>query len=392
MLERREQALEDVGAGLLLGELVLRPPDDHLALVADVVLDHLPQVQGAGNVVDERHHVDAEGRLHRGVLVELVEHHLRDRVALELDHEAHSALVGLVDQIGDLGDPFVVDQFGDLGHQVAFAALLDHEGKLGDDDRLFAVAQRLDVRASLHPDTTASRLIRVPDAAVAEDDAAGREVGALDVVHQALGVDRRIVDEGDRRVDHLAQVVRRNVGRHAHGDSRGAVDEQVGEAGRQDQRFAARAVVVRGEVDRVHVEVAQHLGGDPGQPGLGVAHGGGRVVVDGAEVALAVDQLVAHRELLRHADQRVVDRRVPVGVIVAHHLADDLGALGIGARRPEAELVHRVEDTAMNRLQPVAHVGQGAPDDDRHRVVEVRGLHLVLERPRFDVPAADHIS
>ncbi len=34
VLQCRQQALEDVGAGLLLGELVLGPTDDHLALVA----------------------------------------------------------------------------------------------------------------------------------------------------------------------------------------------------------------------------------------------------------------------------------------------------------------------------------------------------------------------
>ncbi len=148
VLERRQQPLEDVRAGLLLGELVLGAPDDHLALVIDVVLDHFPQVQRAGDVVDERDHVHAERRLHRRVLVELVQHDLGDRVALELDDQPHPALVGLVDQVGDLGDPFVVDEFGDLRHQVAFAALLDHEGKLGHDDRLFAVAERLDVRAA----------------------------------------------------------------------------------------------------------------------------------------------------------------------------------------------------------------------------------------------------
>ena len=114
LLERDQQALEDVRARLLLGELVLGAAHDHLALVSDVVVDHLAQVQRARDVVDERDHVHAERGLHRRVLVELVEHDLRDRVALELDHQAHAALVGLVAQVGDLGDPLVVDEFGDL--------------------------------------------------------------------------------------------------------------------------------------------------------------------------------------------------------------------------------------------------------------------------------------
>jgi hypothetical protein len=81
-----------------------------------------------------------------------------------------------------------------------------------------------------------------------------------------------------------------------------------------------------------------------------------------------------------------------VGVIVAHHLADDLGALGVGTGGPEAELVHRVEHATVHGLQAIANVGERAPDDHRHGVVEVGGAHLLLERARFDVAAADHVS
>ncbi len=111
------------------------------------------------------------------MLVELVEHDLRDRVALELDHQTHAALVGLVAQIGDLRDAFVVDEVGDLLDQPTVAALLDHEGQLRDDDRLLALLQRLDVCARLDTHATAAGLIRVADALAPEDDPAGGEVG-----------------------------------------------------------------------------------------------------------------------------------------------------------------------------------------------------------------------
>jgi hypothetical protein len=44
------------------------------------------------------------------------------------------------------------------------------------------------------------------------------------------------------------------------------------------------------------------------------------------------------------------------------------------------ELVHRVQDTPVHRLESVAHVGQRAPDDDAHCVVEIRPPHLLFER------------
>ena len=46
-----------------------------------------------------------------------------------------------------------------------------------------------------------------------------------------------------------------------------------------------------------------------GQPRLGVAHGRGVIAVDVAEIALPVDQRIAHGEILRQTHQRVVDRR-----------------------------------------------------------------------------------
>ena len=111
----------------------------------------------------------------------------------------------------------------------------------------------------------------------------------------------------------------------------GAVDEQVGRARRQHRRLLLLAVVVRHEVDRLLVDVGEHLGGELLQPALGVAVGRRRVAVDRAEVALAVDQRVAHGEVLRHAHQRLVGRRVAVRVVLAQHVADDARALHVRA-------------------------------------------------------------
>ena len=105
---------------------------------------------------------------------------------------------------------------------------------------------------------------------------------------------------------------------------------------------------------------ARMLAGDAGHARFGVAHGRGRVAVDAAEVALAVDQRVAQSEVLGHAHERVVDRRVAVGVVLAHDLTDDGGALLVGVAGRKVQLGHRVEDAALHRLQAVAHVRDGA--------------------------------
>ena len=99
---------------------------------------------------------------------------------------------------------------------------------------------------------------------------------------------------------------------------------------------------------------------------------------------MTVDQHVAQAEVLGHPGECVVDGQVTVRVVGAHHLADDLGALRVRTVRPEALLLHRVEDPAVNRLQAVADIRQGARNDDRHGVLEERALHLLLYLDRFD--------
>src|SRR5581483_10488375 len=201
VVERLEVALEDVRAGLRLPQLVLRTAGDDLALEVEVMPDELEQRQRLRDAVDERDRVVAEGRLERRVLEELVERDLRHRVALQLDLDAHAGAVGVIGEVGDLRQHLVLHEVGDLPDDAGVAALLDAVRELGDDDRRLAAAQLLDVRAGAHDDAAATRAVGVADAAAADDVGAGGEVGALDVLHQALDVDGGVVDHRDDRVD-----------------------------------------------------------------------------------------------------------------------------------------------------------------------------------------------
>ena len=186
------------------------------------------------------------------------------------------------------------------------------------------------------------------------------------------------IDEGDAGVDDFGEVVRRDVGGHADGDARAAIDQQVGDPGGQDGGFERGLVVVGRHVDGVGVDVGEHLAGDASEAALGVTHGGRRVAIDGAEVALAIDHGIAEGEILRKADHGVVDSGIAVGMVVAHDVADDLGGLGEFLVELQAHLLHAIEDAAMDGLEAVADVGQGAANDDRHGVVEITAAHLVF--------------
>ncbi len=212
-----EQSLEDVRAGLGPFQAVTRPAGDDVALVVEVVADDLAQAQRAGHAVHQRDGVHAEGALHRGVLVELVQHHHRHGVALELHHHTHAVAAALITQVGDLGDHLLLGQVGHLGDQLGLVHLVR---ELGEHDGVATVLERLVVGAPAHHHAAAAAAVGVQHTGAAHDDPPGGEVGRLDVLHQPLDGDRRLVDGGHHRVDHLAQVVRRDVGGVSHRDAR----------------------------------------------------------------------------------------------------------------------------------------------------------------------------
>ena len=231
----------------------------------------------------------------------------------------------------------------------------------------------------------AARRVGRARAGTAEDQRAGRKIRAGNDLDQLLGGDVGIVDERQAAVDDLAEIVRRHVGGHADRDAAGAVDEQVREARRQNRRLVLGLVVVGREVDRVLVDVVEQRHRRLGEPGLGVAHGRRRIAVDGAEIALPVDEHDAHGEVLRHAHQGVVDRLVAVRVVLTHHVADDAGGLHVFLVGRVAVLVHRVEDAPVHGLEAVAGIGQSAAHDHAHGVIEIGALHLVDDGNQLDV-------
>ena len=106
----------------------------------------------------------------------------------------------------------------------------------------------------------------------------------------------------------LAEVVRRDVGRHADRDTDRAVHQQVREPRRQDRRLLGLTVVVVLEVDGLFFDVAHHLERERSHLRLGVPRRGRAHVAGGAEVALSERQRIPQRPRLHETHEGVVDR------------------------------------------------------------------------------------
>ena len=91
--EGDQVSVEDMLAGARLCQLKLGTPDDDCLAMFDEDLQRLLERQRAGFPIDKRQHLDAKSGLQSRVLVKLVEDLLRLGAPLELDHDAHAALV-----------------------------------------------------------------------------------------------------------------------------------------------------------------------------------------------------------------------------------------------------------------------------------------------------------
>ena len=307
---------------------------------------------------------------------QLVEDDLRVGIAANIHDNLHTFTRGMVLNVRDAVDALVFDQ---ICHGLDQTRLVDHVRDLGNDDLALAVRQIYNLGLCANLDLAAAGCIGGANAAAAHDNAAGREVRSLDeladLVHLRLGM----VDDIAGAVDDLREVMRRDVGRHADRDTGRAVHQQVGEAGRQYDRLLTLLIEVRLEIDRVFLDIRQHVVRQLGHAGLGITVCCRGVAVHGTEVAVTVDQRIVQRERLRHTHHRVVNRCVAVRMIPAEHITDGRCRLAVGLVRGQTVLVHRVQDAAVYRLEAVAHIRQRAADNNTHCIVDVAFLHLAFE-------------
>ena len=267
--------------------------------------DQVFQIAQAWLAVDQRHHVHAERVLQLRLLVQVVQYHFGHFAALELNDEAHARLVGFVLNVADALDFLLVHQFG---HAFLQRLLVDLVGQLINDDGLsLAAVDVLKMALGAHDHAAPPGAVAVLDAVDAVDDAGRGEVRCRDDLHQLIDGGIRMVQQVQAGVHHFVQVVGRDIGGHAHGDTRRSIDQQIGQlAGQHDGLFQA-AVVVRTKIHRLFVDVGQHFVGDLVQADFRIPHGRRVVAIDRSEIALAINQRVTQAERLGHSHDRVVN-------------------------------------------------------------------------------------
>ena len=188
-------------------------------------------------------------------------------------------------------------------------------------------------------------------------------------LHRGIGC----LQQMDTGRHHLPGVMGGNIGGHPHGDPGGAVEQQIGQPGRQHQGLFQGAVEVGGPVNGPLAQFRQQHLGIGCQPGFGIAHGGkGLGIVRGAPVALAVHQRVTIGKRLGHQHHGLIAGRVSMGMVFAQHIPHGTGGLLVLGGGRQSQFRHGVDDTPLHRFKTVTDMGQGPVEDDVHGVVQIR--------------------
>ena len=90
-----------MGPVLRLAQFIPGAADNHVVAEINKVSQHLFQVENLWLAVYQRQQDDAVGILELGMLVEIIQNYLRDRVTLHFNNQTDAVLVRLIPDITD---------------------------------------------------------------------------------------------------------------------------------------------------------------------------------------------------------------------------------------------------------------------------------------------------
>ena len=366
--ERHQQTFEDMQALKHFLQTMVQTTAHRIAAEGQPFGEDLQQVFHRRTTVQTNHvQVDAVAFFQIGSGEQVV-HHLLHVHAVRARHDHQTGrvfVVRFVAQVVHHRQLFIAHLGGNLLQHLRTGHLVrqrgDHHGAI-----LF-----IPHRAHAHGATAV--LVDFADFRTRGDDLGfGRIVRPLHDLQQIVQRGFWLLNQGDGRFRHFTQVVRRNVRRHAHGDTGRAVQQDVRQTRRQHFRLLHRTVEVWHPVDRPLPQLAQQHFGIFRQAGFGITHcRKGFRIVRRPPVPLAIHQRIAIRERLGHQHHRFIAGAVAVRMVFTQHVADGTGGFLKLGGSIQPQFGHRIDDAALNGLQAIPDKRQRPVHDDVHGVVQV---------------------
>jgi len=318
-------------------------------------MQDLFKVQQFRLAIDQRNHIDAKYVLHHGLLVEIVQNNFGYFTTTQLDNDTHAVLIGFIAQFCDAIKFFVFYQLGNFFKQ---ASLVNLVRQLGNDQRVLAVSfVGFHMGFGAHINAATTGVVSLMYTLGAVDNACCREIRSRQMLHDATDIQFGIFNQGDGGIDDFIDIMRRYIGSHTNSDTGGAIDQQPRNTGWKNQWFVFGFIVVRAEIDRFLVEVGQEFVGQLGHANFCITHGRCGITINRTKVTLAIDQHVAHRKRLCHADNGVIHGGITMWMVFTNNITHHSGGFFIGFVPVVAQYTHSVKYAPVNRFQAIPDIG-----------------------------------
>ena len=198
MIQRLLQTFQNVGSCFSFSFVINGAADNDIFLMIDVTIQHFTNVQNLRLTVHKSQHNYAEGVLHLGIFIQIVQHNVCCRIFLHFNHNAHThILVGLVTQVGNAFQPFFVHQLCDFFNELCFVYLIR---KLGNDNAL-AVAVVFNFCLGTNNYLAAAGVEIRTDAAFAHNVAGCGKIGPLDIFHNFFDGNFGVINGGTNGIN-----------------------------------------------------------------------------------------------------------------------------------------------------------------------------------------------
>ncbi len=165
--------------------------------------------------------------------------------------------IRFVSNIADAGYFFVPHKIGNFFDHSCLVHLIRY---LCDDYTFTVVSITLfNACGAAHHNKTTSGMVGRSYSAPSMDLSAGWKIGAGYNADQFVNARVRVLNQQAERRDNFTQIMRRDVCCHADSDTPGTVYQEPRQFARKDRRFLFGFVVVGDKIDRIPVEIFEHL-------------------------------------------------------------------------------------------------------------------------------------
>ena len=353
VVQRDQEAFQDMSLGLSLVQFKLASPGYYFLLMFQVVIQDFLQVQFPWMSIHQSQHNGSKCGLQLGMLKQVVQHNLRIDVSTQFNGNAHTGTVGFIAKSGNSIQYFLAGQIGNTFNDSGLVYLI---WDFCYYNTVFAMGHLFNMGFGTSHNSPASLSVCFDNPVPALNQAPCWEIRSLNLSHQLINGDIRIINHHAQAIYYFPQIVRRNIGCHADGNPIGTIDQKIRDTGWQYYRFLQRTIIVWHKINGILVQIPEHFHSQFGHTHFSITHSGRRVSVNGAKVTMPIYQQIAGRKILCHTYCGFIYGGITMRMILTKNIADNTSRLLIWFARKHTRFLHRIKDSSVYRLETISHI------------------------------------